>query len=100
VAIIVPISIIGFIRGWMDTFSLVLSLLFPNTIWICLFVLWVRTRSVRRQRIGTVMLGHLRCPHCGYDLRFLRPDPIDGATVCPECGSAWKLDTTMEEATR
>jgi transcription initiation factor TFIIIB Brf1 subunit/transcription initiation factor TFIIB len=37
------------------------------------------------------MLKHLRCPHCGYDLRGLAADPEDGATVCPECGCAWRL---------
>ena len=37
------------------------------------------------------MLQHRRCPHCGYDLRLLPDDCSDGATVCPECGCAWKL---------
>ena len=52
---------------------------------------WLSTRKVRHERIGRVMLQHLRCPHCGYDIRGLPPDPQDGATVCPECGCAWKL---------
>jgi hypothetical protein len=91
VVITVPISITSFVRGWMDAFSLALSLLLPNSIWIVLFVLWIRTRNVRRQRIASVMLEHLRCPHCGYDLRLLPVDPKDAATVCPECGCAWML---------
>jgi hypothetical protein len=93
VFITVPISITGFVRGWIDSFSLILSLLLPNSIWICVFIFWVRTRNVRQQRIGTVMLKHLRCPHCGYDLRSLPTDPADGLTVCPECGCAWRLDS-------
>ena len=41
--------------------------------------------------VMAAMLKHLRCPHCGYDIRELPVDPKDGATVCPECGCAWKL---------
>jgi ribosomal protein S27AE len=37
------------------------------------------------------MLEHRRCPHCGYDLRGLPDESNDGATICPECGSAWIL---------
>jgi hypothetical protein len=56
------------------------------------FVLvWFFSRSGRLERVCKVMLKHLRCPHCGYDLRLLPSDPADGATVCPECGCAWKL---------
>lgn len=32
------------------------------------------------------------CASCGYDLRLLPTDPIDGLTVCLECGCGWKLD--------
>lgn len=42
-------------------------------------------------RITTVILKHRHCPHCGYDIRGLKIDPSDGATVCPECGCAWQL---------
>ena len=42
-------------------------------------------------RVVSVMLKHLRCPHCGYDIRGLHVDPQDGCTVCPECGCAWEL---------
>ena len=42
-------------------------------------------------RVALVMLDHRHCPHCGYDLRGLPADAKDGATVCPECGCAWKL---------
>lgn len=30
------------------------------------------------------------CPSCVHDLSGLTPD-VDGCTVCPECGAAWKL---------
>jgi hypothetical protein len=96
VAITAPIAITCYVRGWIGSFSLVLSLLIPNCIWICVFVLWVRTRKVRQQRIGAVMLEHLRCPHCGYDIRGSPVDPKDGAAVCPECGCAWRLEGESE----
>jgi hypothetical protein len=45
-------------------------------------------------RIVSVMLTHRHCPHCGYDLRGLPSDARDGATICPECGCAWRLAPT------
>jgi hypothetical protein len=48
-----------------------------------------RAKYVRR--VASVMLDHRHCPHCGYDIRGLSTDPSDGATVCPECGCAWRL---------
>ncbi len=59
--------------------------------WIGPFAFWVTTRNARHQRIGQVMLQHLRCPHCGYDIRGLPIEPDDGVTICPECGCAWRL---------
>ena len=50
---------------------------------------WPRRKRLRR--VCRTMLKHLRCPHCGYDLRLLPVDGADGATVCPECGGAWRL---------
>jgi hypothetical protein len=52
---------------------------------------WRSGRRARAKRVCAIMLEHLRCPHCGYDIRGLPADPADGATVCPECGCAWKL---------
>jgi len=54
-------------------------------------IVWSGAKRVRMQKVVRVMLKHLRCPHCGYDLRLLPVDPADGATVCPECGHAWRL---------
>jgi hypothetical protein len=53
---------------------------------------WRSGRRARAETISQVMLRHLRCPRCGYDLRLLPTDPTDGATVCPECGCAWEIE--------
>ncbi len=42
-------------------------------------------------RIRAALLAARHCPHCGYNLRDLPPDPVDNATVCPECGCAWPI---------
>lgn len=55
---------------------------------------WIVWYGIKRRRFGHIavtMLRHCRCPHCGYDLRKLPVDDADGATVCPECGCAWRL---------
>jgi predicted Zn-ribbon and HTH transcriptional regulator len=63
-------------------------------------VLWVNAKRARFGKIGRIMLKHARCPHCGYDLRNLPTDPIDEATVCPECGCAWHMpQNARKEAT-
>jgi hypothetical protein len=56
------------------------------------FIVWGGMRASRFGKIAAAMLRHRRCPHCGYDLRNLPVNDADGATVCPECGCAWKLD--------
>jgi len=61
------------------------------------FAFWMGARDARHQRINKVMLKYLRCPHCGYDIRGLPTDPVDGATVCPECGCAWSLDRSQAD---
>jgi hypothetical protein len=43
----------------------------------------------RRQRRELLDAG--RCPGCGSSIAELEPQ-ADGCRVCPECGSAWKLD--------
>ena len=58
-------------------------------------LVWVFSRLGRLPRVCRIMLAHMRCPHCGYDLRGLPIDSSDGATVCPECGCAWKLESTV-----
>jgi hypothetical protein len=55
-------------------------------------------RRRRMRRVRDVMVRHLRCPHCGYDIRGLPTAPEDGATVCPECGCAWRLADASTDA--
>lgn len=64
-------------------------------LWLCSmpWIVWYIVRRKRSDQIRVVMLRHRRCPHCAYDIRDLPTDPGDGATVCPECGCAWKLLT-------
>jgi len=57
-----------------------------------IFFPWITARQTRLKRSRFAMLKYRRCPHCGYNLRGLPVAPEDGATVCPECGSAWLLD--------
>lgn len=51
-------------------------------------------RRIRRRHITKALLEQRRCAHCGYNLEGLETDADDGATVCPECACAWKLDKT------
>lgn len=46
----------------------------------------------RGERIREGLLRAGRCPVCLYTLDDLEAD-TDRCTVCPECGSAWRLDT-------
>lgn len=52
---------------------------------------WIAAREARLRRVRGVMLRHRCCPHCGYGLEGV-PADSDAATVCPECGCAWRLD--------
>ena len=56
------------------------------------WIMWYALKKKRFREVAAAMLKYSRCPHCGYDLRMLPTDPRDGATVCPECGCAWKLE--------
>jgi hypothetical protein len=58
----------------------------------CVALPWFAIRRAQRSRVHAALLGHRRCPHCGYDLRGLPTDPSDNATICPECGCAWLID--------
>ncbi|HUU82924.1 MAG TPA: hypothetical protein VM243_05405 [Phycisphaerae bacterium] len=55
------------------------------------FIIWYGIKRSRFGKVAAAMLKYSRCPHCGYDLRLLPTDAADGATVCPECGCAWRL---------
>lgn len=68
----------------------------PSLLWL----MWIptalaqRRRAQRRRgrRVMAILLTHRRCPHCGNSLSGLPVDPTDGATVCPACAGAWRLD--------
>lgn len=60
-----------------------------------LLSIWLVSARVRFKRIRNIILKHSRYPHCGHDLRLLPTDPEDGATVCPECGCAWRLSNVQ-----
>ena len=72
--------------------NIVMILVANYALGVC--IIWWWARRNRLKRVWKVMLKHLRCPHCGYDLRLLPTAPEDGATVCPECGCAWMLHET------
>ena len=78
-------------RGWgvgtviSCTFQAALALFWP-----C--VIYYQVHRSALQRVGPAMLKHRRCPHCGYDIRGLPVVSEDRATICPECGCAWRLD--------
>ena len=61
---------------------------------ISAIIFWRGGRRGRAKLVCAIMLRHLRCPRCGYDVRGLPTAPEDGATVCPECGCAWRLGQT------
>ena len=58
-----------------------------------IWVVWYYMKRSRYEKTAAAMLKHFRCPHCGYNLHGLAPDGTDGATVCPECGCAWNVDS-------
>jgi hypothetical protein len=62
-----------------------------------LLIIWFVSARVRFKRIRNIILKYLRCPHCGYDIRGLPTASEDGATICPECGCAWRLDDTQTD---
>ena len=79
-------------RSGFDTLARVLGVAGFMLFVVSAVVFWRGGRRARARHICAIMLRHLRCPHCGYDIRGLPSAPEDGATVCPECGCAWQLD--------
>lgn len=56
----------------------------------------VRIERIDPQRVASAIAATEHCASCGQDLRGL-PTTDDGCTICPECGSAWKLEPTPSE---
>ncbi len=49
----------------------------------------VAARRRRLTRSCQVMLRNGHCPHCGYRIAEVPPQPRTGHTICPECGCEW-----------
>lgn len=60
-------------------------------------VMWFVIRAGRAQ-IVRLVASHGYCPSCGYALADI-PAADDGCTVCPECGSAWRINAPFPTAT-
>jgi predicted Zn-ribbon and HTH transcriptional regulator len=100
VLLVVPVVVIGIgvdiaIEGQPAVRDLVSTLMNPaimSAIVGGIVASVVAARHARFARLKRVMLRQARCPHCGYGLTGVPPSAEDGATVCPECASAWRLD--------
>jgi hypothetical protein len=84
---------------WLQPRELRLVVVLAVLFVVNLAVVWFSSRFVRRKKTCRILLEHLRCPHCMYDLKGLPPDGQDGATICPECGCAWKLSQSKSTVT-
>ena len=58
------------------------------------FVMYFIIRA-SRHRVARIVAHHGYCATCGYQLAGLTPAP-DRCTVCPECGSAWRIPTAKD----
>lgn len=68
-------------------------LIFPVAIVLALIGVELR---VDRPRFATFRLMRGLCASCCYELVDVNPE-VDGCTVCPECGAAWKLNAPNSE---
>jgi hypothetical protein len=48
-----------------------------------------------RHRIARIVASHGYCATCGYALSDI-PAASDGCTICPECGSAWRVGESVQ----
>lgn len=67
---------------------------------VVMFVALALLPIVASRVMGAHKLGFLKegyCPACGYSIAELESE-ADGCRVCPECGSAWKLDADTSDA--
>ncbi len=66
------------------------------TVMAC-WALFLAFRQTIRRMLRRALMDHgiPTCITCGYDLRLLPADPVDGLTVCPECGCGWKLQDVL-----
>ena len=87
-------------RSGFDTLGAALASLGVALFVISAIMVWRGARRARAKLVCAIMLKHLRCPHCGYDIRGLPTAPEDGATICPECGCAWRLHNSQSPGGR
>jgi len=67
---------------------------FIGIMWLVILVFWYTAKESRFGKVRQAILNHHRCPHCGYNLRDLEPDPTTNHTTCPECDAAWSIPQT------
>ena len=102
---LVFVSVVAWTLLW-GYLLLRLSFLWPvsNTFWYSIWILGcfatvlpLRRLVVLAGRTPTirVLLKHRLCASCGYSLANLSAD-VDGCTVCPECGSAWRIPAAKD----
>lgn len=70
--------------GWSVHLVLVISIV------ALVLPFWKWANSRTRLRFTRLVLEQGHCPSCGYALADI-PAADDGCTVCPECGSAWRI---------
>ncbi len=99
VAVVVPSTVfqfslrrLGIPMAWR---GMVRWLVVAVTVMACWAILLAFKKTIQRI-LWRLLMDHgiPCCASCGYDLRMLPADPVDGVTVCPECGCRWKLDET------
>ncbi len=52
-----------------------------------------QTLDVRSSKVATALLRARLCASCGYELEGINIE-TDGCRVCPECGAAWRLESS------
>lgn len=69
---------------WLIPLSALLGIIGP-------LVMMLTLRRLMLPRLVRAYVDYGFCGSCGFVIRDLKPE-ADGCRVCPECGSAWRLD--------
>jgi len=75
-----------FASVWIVVYSI-------TSLFLMVFIARVGIRIASQETLAVrarTMRHGSQCPQCWYDLVGLEPE-ADGCTVCPECGTAWRL---------
>ncbi|MEQ8843628.1 MAG: hypothetical protein RIB58_02145 [Phycisphaerales bacterium] len=81
----VLIGLHGRVPHWLR-YTLVLAAMGP---WFYLSAAWTKHKAIRES--DRLARARGLCPACGYSIAELEPE-ADECRVCPECGSAWRLE--------